>query len=401
MHMFTPLASGPTADFYGWEVISYYWNNIENYFADYSWQVRTAYGIILWCIIIMIVLFALFTIFIIRRKRYERDYKKLEDQFRERFYNILIQPEELSVVELEEMVGCNLADLSKYDVTMFLQMISSIRMELSEVLYLPNMQQLCNVTAVKDYLEKCLAHHHHEFETLQMVVNLNLRLNEGELAVYINHRNSDIRLMARLSYIICAETEPYRYLEQDLNEPQAAWRPMLMHRLFGWIQSCERSMPNFLIFADTLQNAESAAFMIEETAYWGTEEEKEHISDFYLSEHYACRSAAFRATALLGGIEHEDEMVATWSRQPENIRRDLLKALLAINSGRQLDFFEQVYRSSASKETQEQALSCMYLYGQEGRRRFELIRNEDGGEHRLLLDQIDSINLIKQLQAFS
>ena len=113
-----------------------------------------------------------------------------------------------------------------------------------------------------------------------MVVNLNIRINEGELAIYLNHHNSNIRLMARLANIICTENEPYKYLEEDLNQRMLPWRPMLTHRLFGWLQECGRPMPSFIVLAESLENEQASAFLIEEVAYWGNDTEKDELAKF-------------------------------------------------------------------------------------------------------------------------
>ena len=394
---------GPIVEFHGWEVIGYYLNNIQNYLAEYSWQVRTAYGLIVGCIFVMIILFGLFILMIRKTTKYKKEYQRLEEKFREPLYQIMILPEPPSVQEIEGLMGCDFTELKRYDSAMFAQLISSLRMELCEVLYIPNMQYICKITGVTDYIERCLIGRTKVFEILQMVVNLNIRISEGELAIYLNHHNTNIRLMARLAYIICTENEPYKYLEEDLNQRMLPWRPMLTHRLFGWLQECGRPMPSFIVIAESLDNEEASAFLIEEVAYWGTDAEKNELSKFFLAPRYIIRLAAMRATAQLAREANEQALVESYDHQPEYIKREVLKTVLAINSGKQLDFYEKAYKTASSKETQEQALSCLYMYGNEGRRRFEMIRSsyQVGEETRTLLDQIDATNLLKQLQQFS
>ena len=332
--------------------------------------------------------------------KYKKEYQQLEEKFREPLYQIMILPEPPSTQEIEGLMGCDFTELKRYDSAMFAQLISSLRMELCEVLYIPNMQYICKITGVTDYIERCLTGRTKVFEILQMVVNLNIRISEGELAIYLNHYNTNIRLMARLAYIICTENEPYKYLEEDLNQKMLPWRPMLTHRLFGWLQECGRPMPSFIVIAESLDNEEASAFLIEEVAYWGTDTE---LSKFFLAPRYIIRLAAMRATAQLAREANEQALVESYDHQPEYIKREVLKTVLAINSGKQLDFYEMAYKTTSSKETQEQALSCLYMYGNEGRRRFEMIRSryQVGEETRTLLDQIDATNLLKQLQQFS
>ena len=351
----------------------------------------------------MIVLFVMFYILVHKKQKYKKKYAQLEEMYREPIYQVLVMGESPTISDLEDVFGCRISELRKHDPRMFAQLISSLRMELSEILYLPNIMFICEATGVTEYFDKCLVSRKKVFEILQMIVNLNIPINEGELAIYLNHHNTNIRLMARLAYIISTDNEPYKFLEEDLNQRLLPWRPMLTHRLFGWLQECNRPMPDFITIADMLRNEKSAAFMIEEVAYWGSEDEKNQLSKFFLSPRYNCRIAAMRATAQLARVENEKMLIESYNQQPESIKREVLKTILAINSGKQIDFLVHVYDTTASKETREQAMTCLYLYGSEGRRKFEMIRAQSqlNDEQRVMFNQIDALNLLAQLQQFS
>lgn len=175
---------------------------------------------------------------------------------------------------------------------------------------------------------------------------------------------------------------------------------MMLHRLFGWLKANDRQMPQFLIIAEKLQNEESVAFLIEEVAYWGSEKEKSMLHQLFLSPNYKYRAASLHAMAILRDSTQEQAAVDSYEQQPESIRHEVLKAVFAVNSGNNVDFFVRAYRMSSSKLTKEIALSCLYSYSNGGRRAFELLRGEvlDNEQERVLMDQIDAVGILNQMR---
>ncbi len=111
---------------------------------------------------------------------------------------------------------------------------------------------------------------------------------------------------------------------------------------------------------------------------------------------------ALRAVALLCDDTQEEAIVKAYQHQPEELRRESLKAVHAIGSGRYVDFFVNAYQTTSSVETKTCALTCLYSYSAEGRRAFEFLRNEVINEPNgaTLLNQIDSMAILQQMRNF-
>lgn len=405
----TRYPDGNTVDFTGIDAFDYYYGfvsywgeSIVAWFRDFSWQVQVSFTVILICIVTMIVIAYRFYQNIKKTRAFEEELANASAKYRDIFYNMLINPEEPTIEEVEAMLGGDLEQLNEHSPVIYATMISTLRLELNEITYLPNMSFLCKLTGVTTFYEQNLINKHDVLSTLQNIVNMSLRVSEGLLAIYINHYNTNIRHMARMAFIICTETEPYRYLEEDLQEQQALWRPMMLHRLFGWLKDTGRQMPQFLVLASVMKDDTTAAFLIEEIAYWGSEKEKANIKEFFLSPMFKCRLAALRAVALLCDESQEQDIIASYEHQPDNLRKECLKAISAINSGRHTEFFVDAFYNTSSKEVRECALSCLYHYGPQGRRRFEMMRTEIADDQMAinLLNQIDSMAVLTQMRNF-
>ena len=387
-----------SVEYSGLELIKYYLNLLENNFSGYPWQIVTSYTIAMTCIIMLVVLFMLFLFRVWRHQRRKKKEKEIYEYYSDKFHLILGSAETLTHEEILEMLGQTEDDIRKNDTSYYANILEEARMALYEIVCLPNMQTLATSLGVVDRFTFQLLKHKDVFRTLQMLLMLQITVNEGLLANFVNHTNREIRMMARLNYITCSRNIPYRYLITELNEEQSLYRPMILNYVFGWMMFQERLMPNFLNLADRVTNEDSAAFLVREVAYWGKENEKEEVKNYFLDERLKVRSAAIEVVAMLGDVNAEEKLVESYFMQPEHIRQEVLRALLSLNSGRQTEFFKKAYEISSSRETHVVALQCLYQYGNSGRRLFEIMRSQADEETRKLIDQVDSAVLLEQLQ---
>ena len=389
--------------FYGWDVVDYYYRLFKNFYDGYSWQVRVSYALVVFCTFLMFVLFWFFFFRVRRRLSKKKKYREIKNRYAEAFREVLLEVEPLMPSQVEEICKADRERFAKFNPELFVHLLTEIRQELQEVIFLPNLQVLSQVCGVVDYLEFNLLKGRKVFASVQYVTMLNIRISEGRLANYVNYRNIVIRHMARMGYMISTDMEPYRFLTDDLNEPMAAWRRMMMHQLLGWLHACEKRMPNLLTLVDRVEDPNTAAFVIEEIAYWGSEEERRNLNLFFMDERFECRSAAFKAVAMLRDSDQEKNMMETYEAQPETLRREIMRAVYAVGSGHKecVEFFSNTYHTTASKETREVALTCLYDYSEESRRLFEHLRFENNAKDRTLIDQIDSFNLLNQIRNYN
>lgn len=384
--------------FSGLDLLQYYFYIVKNFLSEFPWQVRTAYLIVLACIMTILSVLSLFLRRVVQRRNFKATAKHLGKKYNHLFYEILSN-DTMSSYEIEDILGSRDPEFKKIETRYFVDILTRERMKLYELVYLPNLQSLADMTGVREFFEENLLKGRDVFQTLQTLCMFQFIISEGRLANYVNSSDKDIRMMARMCYILCGVNEPYRYLLDDLDSSQSMMRPMIMHYIFGWMKSQNRRMPNFLAISDRLRNDEMAGFMIKEVAYWGSEEEKHHIPDYYRSPRRQCRSAAIQVTGLLAMAEFEEQLIDSYAFQPEHLRRDIMRAVLAINSGKRIQFYIDAYSNTPSRHTRELCLNCLYSYGNEGRRAFEELRSKADAEERIMMEEIDSLNILVQIRA--
>lgn len=382
-------------EFYGMDVVMYYIYSIRSFMQQYSWQVRLSFSIILVCILVMLMLMVLFTIQIRRRQQHERDYEHCFATYSEAFFEILEEPTVLTETQILEICDEDDNGFRYYDGLLFAEVLTHIRMSMNDTLYFPNLQLLCEVTGVREAVERRLKERKDVFRVLQMVNTLPLKINEGLLAIYTSHSNKQISQLARLAYCMCSQTEPYQYLMKDINQPQSTWYCSTIHRILGWKRVQNLPMPPLFMSASICENAQMAAFIIEETSYWGTEEEKHNLVKFFNDKRIPCRIAAVRALTRLGYAEAEDQIYNAYESQPQIVRREMIKALANFHSGKYIEFFAEQYKTTPSHTSRRNILECLYNYCEAGRIRFETLDKETGDQDAVFFSQIRTLAKLK------
>lgn len=382
---------GYYADFYGWDVVSYYIFAFRTFVQQYSWQVRLSFAIIFFCVLTMMVVFMLFIIRIKQRNKHQRNFDHCYNTYSEAFYEILEEETPLSERQILEICDEEEHGFEYYDGFLYAEILTHIRMSMNDVLYLPNLQRLCEVTGAKAAIENRLKKRKSIMRSLQMVNTLPLKINEGLLAIYTSHSKHRVSQLARAAYCMCSQSEPYLYLLEDMNKPQSPWYRITMHRILGWNRAQNLPMPPLWMMATQCENSQMAAFLVEEISYWGTDEEKHQLRNFFDDPRIQCRIAAIRSLARLGYEDAEEQIIASYESQPQSVRREMLKALCSFHSGKYTEFFAEVYKNTPSHTTRKIALECLYDYSEEGRLRFETLDKETGDQDAIFFAQIRTL----------
>ena len=378
---------GPSAYFYGWQVLTYVRYLADAYLRQFPWQVQISLLIIVLSSIVIIILFMMFLDKIIHREKTTRQYNALDERFRDAFREILDCDIKMSNEEMEYICKADCSELRQCNMPALTQLIVSLRLELSKKILLTNMQRLCNMTGVQEWLEFNMVKGRHIEQTLQILMTLPIRISEGALAAYTGHKNDRIRELARAYFGFCSKTEPFRFVMLDVNEPYQLWYPTTFHRLCGWHHAKYHPVPQLLELAKRSKNDNRKALFISEIPYWGTEEEKRSVREILTWPGPKCRSAAINALALIGDPDSEEDLVRTYHLQFPAAKRETLRAVAKINTGRQIDFFRQAYLHSTSQDTRAVALACLYNYGFEGRKVFRELA-QAGLDDTRFFDQI-------------
>lgn len=390
-------------------------------YSSFSWQVK--FSVCMVAIGIIVVLYMLYSLFRDIRKRHMMRRIEIDtyNRFCQPFREVMECRETLKEEDIERICDMTKEKIIRFPhskesiaIPVLASVIMRVRLEMikkydrgessaeqdadTEIFYLPNISTLCGMTGVTALYEMNLEKRRDVVKTLQDLLTLTLPVTEGYLARYTGHGNKDIKYMARMCYVICTKAEPYKYMEEDLKGSQPLWYPMMLHRLLGWLKQTGHPMPKFALMAAETKNEESAAFLIKEIGFWGSDEDKKSLVEFLHSSSHRCVEATLDVLGVKGNVEAEAHIMDVYGNQTEQLRRACLRAVSRIQSGQGTDFFTGAFEESSSLETKACALECLYTYGRSGMMRFIELSNKYESDESLseLIYEVSSVQIAKQ-----
>ena len=384
------VSSAPSSYFYGWDTVRYFRYLADAYLKQFPWQVQVSFVLLAVSSLMIIFLSIAFARSMVQRSNEQRELERCKALLEKPFRAILTDNRKMTWEEMEYICCADRTEIQEFSSTVLTRLILSLRMEQSDKVYIPNMQHLCGMTGVRDALEHKLIKGNDVERTLQILITLPIRIGEGALAIYTSNKNTQIRELARSYYGFCSKAEPFSFVMQDINEPFNLWYPTTFHRLCSWHRTQGHPTPQLLSLADNSQNEDKKALFISEIPYWGTEKEKRGVEHYLASQNQKCCLAAIHALSIIADPRSEQMLIDNYNRQFPQAKRETLLAIAKINTGKQTEFFRQAYLYSSSHKTRAVALSCLFNYGEEGRRIFHELAQAGLDDNRFFMQIISS-----------
>ena len=153
--------------------------------------------------------------------------------------------------------------------------------------------------------------------------------------------------------------------------------------------SANRPTPRFVPILQKIENPEFRAFLMCETAWWGTDSEVRYLMRYFDDDNFTVRRAAFACMGIRKFAEAEKPMQDGFYKQTENQRRTILRACLAIGSWRNVPFFVEAYNSSTADFTRRTALRCLWASGAQGHAAFHRLLAKANPEDKILFDHVE------------
>lgn len=383
-------------EFAGWDMMAYYATLWRNEFLDYPWVVQLSYTILLLSLLSIVILFFLISITSYRDRRKNRLYKKLYKAYYEELVEICKSPDHISQTEISDRLDYKEKRWKSWQMQVLCRLLVQVRSDCGEEFSKRNMRNVVNLFRVNVYLENKLRFglRVNKVRLMQVVKYLQIPMPESVLVRLLNARNQTLSNDVKLYYMAQSDYEPLRFIEKKSQYRYRPWDCLEFHQIFQTRKKEGRVIPTFRSYIETTTNNDLKAFLIRETAYWGSDEDVDAMKSFFTHEEFPLRAAAFSCMGIRRYSNCEDEMEETYNIQTEPLRRDMIEALQKIGSGRALNFFQYVYNNTVSILTKQTVINCLWGYGETGKATFYTLRAGASDKDRVLFDQIESISAL-------
>ena len=381
---------------WGWNIPRYYYYLFVHLFAGYPWVVRVAYGVIIFCCIAFMVLTVAMTVDVYIRWRNRKKFDEIKEKYLEKLKSVCYaEVENLPTEEIKRRMDYKERKWKDWEMRQWANVfIEASRFTNTQNPNLTNIQRAMRMVGFTDYVEAQLMHGKRtvKLKMIQTVRLTNMQLPNSTVTRLVNEKDDKLRMAARLYYMCTSKDDPYLFFEEETKKGMrfSLWDMMELHEIFHRVKEGGGRPPLFVPILQRVVNPKILSFMIEETGYWGTDQEMRYIMDFFESDDFNYRRSAFRAMGIHRFAEAEKSMERSFHKQNENLRREILNSLLVINSGRAITFFRDTYNSSISSFTRRTALRCLWMSGASGRAVFDSLQANAKENEKILFQHVES-----------
>lgn len=384
----------------GTDYVAYLCNTLQGAYAQYPWVVQVSYLIVLLCVLGVILLAGLMGWDIYRRKRDARLFHTLESKYYGILKGIADADHLLSQAELYARIAPeSVSETSEAFRMQWIELFILLRADTDmKEPAATNIRHAMEMLGLNEFMEHRLTYgaDKEKLRVIQAARLLDMQLPDSVMATIVNNRDVRLHKAARFYYMLINRDDPYLYFENEkMNDPFTVWDRLELHQLFKDCHDAGKRLPSFIPLIRQLSNPEIAAFFIRETAYWGSDAEVGYLVEYFDAPDQRFRKAAFEGMGLRRYAAAEEPMKACFFNQSEPMRRIILESLLAIGSGKSVDFIREAFYASASRFTKRTALRCLWRYNDEGRAVVREMRSRAAADERLLFEQLDNDNLLQ------
>ncbi|MCH5224761.1 MAG: hypothetical protein J1D77_02135 [Muribaculaceae bacterium] len=381
------------------------------HFRDYAWIVRVAaISLTVSGSLIVISLFRIFNRSLKRRKRI-----KVENNLRKRYgeaIEYILSPESDHNMGRDQMLEKLDIPPSEDDPKRLLKDWRE-RMAMARIIYRTrisedarindsrNVQVLLNIFGITEFLEEVVLKdkQHLKVEALLMLRAFKVSTNQWISNQLMNSKRHRVKRMAMYSSIMTHTNTDLQYFESEFfannfcmyDEIQLGF--VLQKRL-----SAKRKIPNLAHWATMHEDPKAQEMFIRMMRQFNQKEYCYELEElFNHSSEGALIEEIARTWGYLGYTEGEQLMSEMLLTQADDSKVAIMHALTRLNTGNSLPALVDGYRNSGSPHVKFEALRCIYLYGQQGRAKFEELRAKATDKDKFYFEFFDNELTLKEI----
>lgn len=392
------------------DYLSYYTHLLLTGYLGTPWVVRVSYvGLILCGVTIIVFMHLLFHIWRTRRRN-DRFYYKFGDYYYNAICDILADEESLEMNEVIERTRYNDAssrmrkeNWKKWQFWQVGKLLMTAKSANYDNYNTYNLSSLVKLFGLDSFIDRELAYtiNTDHVKALQMAQFLIIKVPESSLVRLLNSKDVNTRKETRMYYMMIDDFNPFRFFEEgNVDYEYRKWDDLEIHHLLLSRKHMGKPIPSLLSLILQTEDVELKSCLIREVAFWGSQKDVQRMEKYITGKELAFRQAAVECIGISKNKHCEKDLVTSYTIQPENLRKEIIKTIYLIRSGEQAEFFVSAYKQTVVQSTRYVALYFMYLYNVESRMLFNQLEQEVKESEKQLFAQVRAyIELAKRRNA--
>ena len=384
---------------YGIDYLEYYFYWIYYKFMGYPLIIRICTAVVMLCIFAYFCLLINIIYGIFKRKREKRKYAKIHKRYYEKLKEISLNTNHLTDEEIANIVEYNEKKrIKSNEIRIITQLLAEIKTEFEDQINELNFQGIQNVFQITRYFERELQFgpQRSKIQTLKLIQSINGYASEAVLVRFLYHRELELRNSARYAYMWLSQGNPFRFFDEDIGMKLRKWDMMELHAILEHRKKAGYATPSFIKWVNTSAEEDVKKFFINEIRFYNETESAPILAKQINARSPEIRSEIIRALGTLKYKETEPKLFEMYNTQPEDVKQNIIAAVLELGTGNAVDFLKNAYEEADNWSTKRSILKALYGYNEAGRQMFNVLETQANAHTAILFAHTKDL-LINQI----
>ena len=264
--------------------------------------------------------------------------------------------------------------------------MAEIKTEFEDQINELNFQGIQNVFQITRYFERELQFgpQRSKIQTLKLIQSINGYASEAVLVRFLYHRELELRNSARYAYMWLSQGNPFRFFDEDIGMKLRKWDMMELHAILEHRKKAGYATPSFIKWVNTSAEEDVKKFFINEIRFYNETESAPILAKQINARSPEIRSEIIRALGTLKYKEIEPKLFEMYNTQPEDVKQNIIAAVLELGTGNAVDFLKNAYEEADNWSTKRSILKALYGYNEAGRQMFDVLETQANAHTAIL-----------------
>lgn len=249
---------------------------------------------------------------------------------------------------------------------------------------------IINAIGIVDHLERKFdsRSNSEKIDAFQEAFVLDLNKFDSKVLRYAYSKNKLIRSEARNSHLALSSNDPYRFFD-EFDTSLSKWDEIELMQYLE-LQKVRGNLEGLGKWINYSKNDSLVVFLIKMVGFF----QQKGINDI-LKEKLEDDSGLVRAQAILtlgelNVTEIEEELIERYYTEPENCQVAIVKTVRRFNSGKSLNFLEEIFKETNNTDSKKIIAEAILNYSYEGKIAFQNLKESLKGFDLTILKHVET-----------